>query len=75
MESAGHRVVDRLSRRQVRSSVLVIIVTVVARHAAALTLGGTLVIVSVAPIPITPFALDAESAVAAPLVFFIRVRL
>jgi hypothetical protein len=68
-------VVDRLSRRRVRSSALVIIVTVVTRHAATLTLGFALIIDSIAPIPITPFALDAESAVTAPLVFFIRARI
>jgi hypothetical protein len=68
-------VVDRLSCRRVRGSALVITVMVVARHVAALAIGSTLVIVSIVPIPVTPFALDAESAVAAPLVFLIRASL
>jgi hypothetical protein len=64
-------VVVRLAYRRVQISPLELIVIVVARLAAALTLGSALVIEHHAPTPIAPFTLDAEFTAAAPLVFLL----
>ena len=67
-------VVVRPSCCRARISPFGLIVIVEARHAAALTFSSTLVIVGVALMPATTFALNAESAAAAPLVFVLRAR-